>query len=361
MTRTTTKREEKKHRGVFEKEPGSGVWWVRYFDADGKKRREKVGRKSDAVALYQKRKADARAGIKLPSNLRHKGETLAVLINRAIEWYKSHRPRSLRTAQTHLETAKVDLGHIVAADITPKDVDQWISSHNDWSPATMNRYKATLGRALQLAVVDGRLLRNVARLVTARREMNMRVRWLTDAEEKRITEAIQKRCPEQLPALIIALHSGMRQSEQFSLTWDEIDFKRRKIFLDKTKNGNDREVPINQTCLAALEELKAARDARKAAGKPVNEWVFQSSRYPGRRLLNPRQWFEGVVIDAKVKDFHWHDCRHTFCSRLTMRGVDLRTVMELAGHKQISVTARYAHLAPEHNIAAIEKLDAPVS
>src|ERR1700728_4087001 len=185
MTRTATKREEKKHRGVFEKEPGSGVWWVRYFDADGKKRREKVGRESDAITLYQKRKADARAGIKLPSNLRYQGETVAVLINRAIEWYRSHRPRSLRTALKHLETAKADLGHILAANLTPKDVDEWISSHKDWSPATMNRYKATLGRALQLAVVDGHLMRNVARLVTARREMNMRVRFLTDDEEKR--------------------------------------------------------------------------------------------------------------------------------------------------------------------------------
>lgn len=359
MARLTRKREETKHRGVFEKVPGSGVWWVRYFDAEGRKRREKAGRKSDAIALYQKRKADVRAGVKLPSNMRHQGEKLAVLIDRAIDWYKSHRPRSLRTAQKHLETAKADLGHIIAVNLMPADVDRWISSHKDWTPATMNRYKATLGRALQLAVVDGHLDRNAARLVTARREMNMRVRWLTEDEENRIVKAIQERCPEQLPAFTIALHTGMRQSEQFSLTWDEIDFERRKIFLDKTKNGTDREVPINRTCLAALEELKRVRQERIRAGKPVNDHVFQSSRYPGQRLLNPRQWFPDVVNAAKVKDFRWHDCRHTFCSRLAMRGVDLRTLMELAGHKTISVTARYAHLAPEHNIAAIEKLDAP--
>jgi site-specific recombinase XerD len=65
-----------------------------------------------------------------------------------------------------------------------------------------------------------------------------------------------------------------------------------------------------------------------------------------------------VLRDAKVTNFHWHDLRHTFCSRLVMKGVDIRTVMELAGHKSISVTMRYAHLSPEHNQAAIEKLDA---
>jgi integrase len=340
------KKEEKKHRGVFEKEPGSGIWWIRYF-ADGMKKREKVGRKQDAIDLYMQRKSEIRAGAKLPPNLRHKGETLGVVIDLAIAWYKSHRPKS-RSAIAHLRAIKEDLGHRVAVDLKPDDVDKWISAHKDWTPATMNRYKASLGRALQLAVVSGTLQRNVARLVTTRRENNTRVRWLKDDEEARIVEAINKNCPTQLAAFIVALHTGMRQSEQFSLLWDEIDFDRRKIFLYKTKNGSDREVPMSKTCHQVLTDLHT---------KKKNAWVFQATRYKVR-LKNPRQWFETVLRDAGVIDFHWHDLRHTFCSRLVMKGVDLRTVMVLAGHKSISVTMRYSHLSPEHNIAAIEKLDA---
>jgi integrase len=245
----------------------------------------------------------------------------------------------------------------VAADLMPGDVDKWISSHKKWTPATMNRHKATLGRALQLEVISGRLSRNVARLVTARKENNMRVRWLKDDEEKRIVEAIKKNCPEQLPAFIIAIHSGMRAGEQFSLEWSEIDFKRRKIFLDKTKNGTNREVPMSDTCYRMLSELNAKREQQIKEGKEVNQWVFQSTVRKGQRLQSPKKWWETVLRDAKIEDFHWHDLRHSFCSRLVMRGVDLRTVMELAGHKSIQVTARYAHLAPEHNIAAIKKLD----
>jgi hypothetical protein len=64
---------------VFEKEPGSGIWWIRYF-ADGQKKREKVGRKSDAVALYQKRKSEVRAGAKLSANMRTKGVKLSEVI-----------------------------------------------------------------------------------------------------------------------------------------------------------------------------------------------------------------------------------------------------------------------------------------
>jgi len=72
----------------------------------------------------------------------------------------------------------------------------------------------------------------------------------------------------------------------------------------------------------------------------------------------PRQWFDPVLKDAKISGFTWHCLRHTFASRLVMAGVDLRTVQELMGHKTISMTVRYAHLAPKHTLTAVERLDA---
>ena len=71
----------------------------------------------------------------------------------------------MRTASTHLNLIKTDLGHLVAADLTPDVVDQWISGHFDWSAATKNRYKATFGRALQLAVVSGSRANDVVKVV----------------------------------------------------------------------------------------------------------------------------------------------------------------------------------------------------
>jgi integrase len=71
----------------------------------------------------------------------------------------------------------------------------------------------------------------------------------------------------------------------------------------------------------------------------------------------PRAWFELALEEANVQNFRWHDLRRTFISRLVMKDVNLRTVQELAGHEIISMTTRYAHLAPEQNLAAIEKLD----
>ena len=67
--------------------------------------------------------------------------------------------------------------------------------------------------------------------------------------------------------------------------------------------------------------------------------------------------FQSTVRRAGLTDFHFHDLRHTFASRLVMAGVDLRTVQDLMGHKTISMTLRYAHLSPDHKRSAMEALE----
>ena len=120
----------------------------------------------------------------------------------------------------------------------------------------------------------------------------------------------------------------------------------------KTKNGTARVVILTTAAVTALEELRARRSlsSRKVC----------LTRY-GEPMVSPRAWFELVMQDAiksnpAVKDVTWHIFRHTYISRLVMAGVDLRTVQELAGHKDIKMTVRYAHLAPAHWLAAVDRL-----
>jgi integrase len=336
---------EKKERGVFEKKPGSDIWWIRY-KIDGVEHREKVGRRGDAIKLYALRKTDALRGAKLPANLRHKGVKFKVIAAEAIQWYVNHERKDVRNFKSRMAFIVEYFGERVANDIRPSEIDNWISSH-DWAPATKNRYKNVFGKTFKIALADGKVTGNPARLVEQRAENNTRIRFLEEDEEARLRKAIKKRCSMHLPALDIALHTGMRRSEQFTLEWPEVSFLRKRIHLNKTKNGNEREIPLNRTCLSALQALHALR--------PHENRIFQS-KY-GQDLNNPRKWFKQCLADAGITNFRWHDLRHTFISRLVMKGVDLRTVQELAGHKTISMTVRYAHLAPDHKQAAIEKLD----
>jgi integrase len=341
-------KQAKRSRGVYEKVPGSGIWWIRY--SDGRRiRREKVGRKSDAISLYMNRKGQVTKGEKIP---RQKGHGLKVgdLCDAVLLWYKEQGRKSYRSFAQRIAVIDRELGGRVAEVLTVEAIDEWLTGHSEWSPATKNRYKSVLSRAYQLALQRGKVPSNPARLVDPRPEKTKRVRWLKPEEEKRLRTAILKLSPKQLPAFDVALHTGMRQGEQFTMKWHSVDFERRTIYLAETKNGKHREIPMNKTCFAALQELH--QNHTKDGG------VFPSSRYTSS-IRDPKKWWLAALEVAKVKEFRWHDLRHTFISRLVMKGVDLRTVQELSGHQDLNMLSRYAHLAPAHNLNAIEKLDEP--
>jgi hypothetical protein len=111
-----------KATGVWEKERGSGVRWIRYR-AEGKLKREKVGRRSDAIDLYRIRKADVRAGVKLPANLRTKGIKFSEIAEEAEEWYVNHGKKDLRTVKNRMKRLVKDFGTQVADTIGPAQID----------------------------------------------------------------------------------------------------------------------------------------------------------------------------------------------------------------------------------------------
>src|SRR2546428_13681836 len=112
----------KKIRGVFEKVPRSGVWWIQYFDGDSRRRREKVGAKSHAVQLYQKRKTEVRQGKKLPENLRARPVSLHEIADAALAY-----SRIEKASHQHDEYRMVPIleqfGHRAAEPILPEEFE----------------------------------------------------------------------------------------------------------------------------------------------------------------------------------------------------------------------------------------------
>lgn len=188
---------------------------------------------------------------------------------------------------------------------------------------------------------------NPARLVRRRREDNARIRFLSKDEEKRLRFAIEAKWPEHLVEFDVALNTGMRRKEQYDLTWGCLDLERRLITVAQSKNGEMRHIPMNKTVVDAFRKLNAT---------PSRTGRVFLSLGSGAPLSSPRHWFDPAVDDAELQNFTWHCLRHAFASRLVMAGVDLRTVQQLMGHKTLQMTIRYAHLAPEHQLAAVERL-----
>jgi integrase len=330
-----------KPRGIFERPAGSGIWWINYW-ADGKQHREKVGRKSDAIALYQKRKADSRRKLKLPELQPGKIVTFGHLMQDAVGYAKVH----LRTVADYAWKQRAldgSFGSRSAADIQPQEIDRWLSTHCKTN-STANRFKAFFSLCYRLGMENGKASTNPARLVRTRKENNARLRYLSREEYGTLLKVIQRDYPRQVPAFIVSVYTGMRWGEQFSLTWSQVDLTRKVIRLTETKNGSARNVPMNSISLAALKEQR-----KLVAHKPGDLVFPEAGDYC-------RFWFEPSVAEAKITEYTWHNNRHTFCSWLALAGVSLKEIQELAGHKTIAMSARYAHLSPERTATASERL-----
>ena len=117
-----------------------------------------------------------------------------------------------------------------------------------------------------------------------------------------------------------------------------------------TKNGDKREIPINEIAkMALLRRLK----------HPESPYIFCDKN--GKPFGNIRKSFFTALKKAGIINFRFHDFRHTFASHLVMSGVDLNTVRELLGHKSLAMTLRYAHLSQNHKRRAVDTLERQIA
>jgi integrase len=192
-------------------------------------------------------------------------------------------------------------------------------------------------------------------------------RWLTHEEAARLLEAC---APHLRPLVTFLLHTGARLGEALHLEWSDVDLSGRRVrFLD-TKNGESRGVPLNDDAFFALANMPHRdgrvfltpagtpyHDTRGLGGSPIKR-AFNSAcvraglaEITGYRVdKRGRRW---PIIDTTVTP---HKLRHTFASWLVMKGVPLRTVAELLGHKSLAMVHRYSHLSPDHLRGSVDLL-----
>ena len=140
----------------------------------------------------------------------------------------------------------------------------------------------------------------------------------------------------------------MRMGEILSLSWRGVDLTRRTVMLFHSKNGERRTIPMNQTVLSLIKGHKeAAHLIKQPAGNLINlngenhcDLVFRSKVSTPIESGHLRRSFRLALKKAKIEDFHFHDLRHTFATRLVQAGVDLYKVQRLFGHKSPMMTQR---------------------
>lgn len=339
-------RADGKDRGLFERPPGSGIWWIRYHDATGRERREKVGSKSAARARYIQRKDEGRRGLMVA---REEGGQLLVhdLLERYLpevlmRWRRKSEPK--RYAVMWSQT----LGGMPADALRASHLQAWAMDYlQDHAPASAHKALAILGRVYTLATRDELVARNPVRSAGRVPLPPGRVRWLSEDEEARLRAVMS---PRDWRLVTLAMHTGMRQEEQFRLLRVHVHLSRGVAMVPRAKSRKSRVVALNSVARAILGLAMSEHDL---------PWVFPGPRRRGP--LDAHNWTARVwrpaLAQAGIEDLRWHDLRHTFASRLASAGIRTRTIQDLLGHSSPAMASKYAHLAPDDLREAVTVLE----
>jgi integrase len=305
------------------------------------------------------------------------------------DWREANRKRAEDTIRRLKSKFCVDYGKLKLYEITAWNIEKWknLQLKNGNKPATVNRdlaeLKAALNKAVEWEVIE---VSPLARVKQAKLDRNPNVRYLSPEEEQRLRAALVERDEEFkagrasanewrrvrgyapmpdisghtygdhiTPMVLLSLNTGMRRGEVFHLTWGNVDFSGKTLTVvgDKSKNGQTRHVPMNQE---ALGVLRLWQEQGEESQQGNDDLVFPGKE--GAPLDNVKKAWTGLLKRAEITGFRWHDLRHDFASKLVMADVALNTVRELLGHADLKTTLRYAHLAPSHKTAAVERLSA---
>jgi integrase len=340
--------------GQSVKIPKQGNFFIEYY-AEGRRRREKVGAsRTLAETVYQKRKVEIAEG-KFLDKRKDEKIKFEVFAEEYLELHSKVNNKSWRKSdQCNVNLLNKFFSGRFLNEITPRLVEEFKAQklnevingkvRHTMSPARVNRLLSCLKCIFNKAHAWGRYSgENPVRKVKMLKENNTRMRFL---EQEEIISLLSKCGDDLRPIVVVALNTGMRLGEILGLRWKDVDFQRGIIFLHDTKNGEKREVPMNENVRSALTAIPKYK---------TSEFVF--CHKDGSPCRDIRSSFFTAMKNSGIKDFRFHDLRHTFASHLVMSGVDLNTVRELLGHKTLQMTLRYSHLSPNHKKRAVDILN----
>lgn len=287
-------------------------------------------------------------------------------------WVKTNRKDGDATL-ARIEAVFADLLDKPLNQVNTWVLEKWRSQRlkEGIKPATANRDRTALFGALTKAVEwDFLAAHPLTKLKPCKVDSTGVVRYLSADEEARLRQALKARDDEArtarirantwraargydlypdvpadgysdhlTPLVLVALNTGLRRGELTSLAWSDVNGKMLTVQAGYAKSGTARHVPLNREALDVLTRWRR----QKPDGR-----LFE--------VQSVKKAWAALMVDAGIKNFRFHDLRHAFASKLVMTGADLNTVRELLGHADIKMTLRYAHLAPEHKAAAVERV-----
>lgn len=283
------------------------------------------------------------------------------------------KPNELRIRGPILEWWKSEIGYLRLSDLSITDfvtcrdklVNHGGNKGRPLAAATVKRHFVAIGHVLKICHLEWRWIEKnplkdgIIEMPELPRGI---VRFLDDGELSRLTAAC-KESPNELlyPAFVLAISTGMRQSETMNLYWREpenpptetawgvVNLSEPCIILHATKNGDRRRVPLANQALAELQKLSKVRRLDTAL-------VFPSPSHPHKPIELKKAWLNALQR-AEVNNFRWHDLRHCTASYLAMGGASMVDIAAVLGHRTLDMVKRYAHLSDGHIAGVVERMN----
>lgn len=326
--------------GVYRRKD-SRFWWINATLPNGQRVRQSAGTESreDAEALLAKLKLDAYRGHHFGIKPQRSWQEAAV---RYLELKRNLR--SFTTTQQILRALDPFLGALMLDQINGDVIWKIIEAgrKQGLKPATINRRLAWLRSVLRMARDDWQWIDVIPKIRMLPGEVE-RDRWLSRAEADRLIAA----CAPHLAALVrFALATGCRASEITGLEWSRVDLARQVAWLNRTKNGSPRGVPLNVDAVAVLREQqgKHPRFCFVYRGHPIG-WEMTNTGW------------HTALRKAGIEDFRFHDLRHTWASWHRQAGTSCDELKDLGGWKSRVMVDRYAKFATENLLAAAARIE----
>ena len=237
------------------------------------------------------------------------------------------------------------LGDINAEEITRSDIEKYIITRQyKVKNSTINREMDNIRRIFSLAYENKKISYNPCAKIKKLRIENPKERFLTREEEEKLLLAAN---PIMKAIITVAVDTGLRQNELLSLKWEDLFFDSNNpyIYVRKTKNNTPRIVGMTNRIKDILIKLEK-----------YSEYVF-TSPVTLSKYRDIKSTFNRTVIKAGIEPISFHKLRHTTASRLNEAGVDIVTIQEILGHRNLETTRRYAHSSERQKIDAIKKLE----
>lgn len=326
--------------GVYRR-PDSRYWWIAGTLSSGKRLRQSSGTEDRAAAeaLLAKLKLEAFRETHFGVKPRRSWQEAVVryLAVKAMLRSFTDVKRICRMLDPYLGSLMLDQ---INGDVVWSVVQGELHKGN--KPATVNRYLATIRSLLKMARDEWQWIDSIPKIRMLPGEVE-RDRWLTREEADRLIEA----CPPHLAILVrFALATGCRAREITGLEWNRVDLNRRTAWLNETKNGTPRGVPLNADAVAVLEE-QIGRHPR---------FCFTYKGEPIRWQLSNTGWLNAVA-KAGLTDLRFHDLRHTWASWHRQVGTTCDELKDLGGWKSRTMVDRYAKFATENLAAAASRIE----